>query len=74
MFLFALVILLRHAEYFLDSIEKTPFGGSALAVEFFFIVSGYLLAGSALQKDSCPPRTSLKKLCALYRKIMQILP
>lgn len=44
-FLFSLIILLRHSSNIVGK-EWYPFLGGAFAVEFFFIVSGYLMMAS----------------------------
>lgn len=43
-FLFSVMILFRHAEYLLG--ENLLFPGAAFGVEFFFLVSGYLMMAS----------------------------
>lgn len=40
---FSVVVMLRHTEYLLGDLDITPFAGGAFAVEFFFLVSGYLM-------------------------------
>ena len=48
-FLFAVIIVLHHSRY-LVSDEKCIFLGGSLAVEFFFIVSGYLMMATIEKK------------------------
>ena len=43
---FALIIMLHHSRYFLGY-DRCVFAGGSLAVEFFFIVSGFLMAKKA---------------------------
>ncbi len=52
-FIFSLVIMLRHSEMMFQGDLKykhIPFLGGSRAVEFFFIVSGYLIAAACLNR------------------------
>lgn len=52
-FMFSLVIMLRHSEMMFQGdlrYEHITFLGGSRAVEFFFIVSGYLIAASCLNR------------------------
>lgn len=66
-FVFALTILFCHTRNLRGSLDWIPFGGGALAVEFFFIVSGYLLAASAL-KNNYPPLVDVGQETVLFTK------
>lgn len=55
--IFCLIIMLRHAGYLLGTLD-IPFGGGALGVEFFFLVSGYLMM-AGIQKRLDTPTTHL---------------
>lgn len=43
---FSIIVMLRHTEYLLGDPLLVPFSGGAFAVEFFFLVSGYLMMAS----------------------------
>lgn len=45
-FVFSVIVMLRHGEYVIGSLKGVPFPGGAFAVEFFFLVSGYLMMAS----------------------------
>lgn len=52
-FIFSLVIMLRHSEMMFQGDMKYDhmiFPGGSRAVEFFFIVSGYLIAAACLNR------------------------
>ena len=49
-FVFAVIIMLHHSRYVLGD-ENCLFLGGSLAVEFFFIVSGYLMMASILRAE-----------------------
>ena len=55
-FVFALVIMLHHSRYVLGD-DHAVFIGGSLAVEFFFLVSGYLMAVSAERANQRGPMT-----------------
>ena len=73
-FFFAVVVMLRHSLAFMGSIEKTPFAGGALAVEFFFIVSGYLLMMSVDRIKTEPEKWGTETVMFLKRKIAGFFP
>lgn len=50
-FLFAVIIVLHHSRQLLGD-ENCLFLGGSLGVEFFFIVSGYLMM-SSIEKRKC---------------------
>ncbi len=49
-FYFAIIIMLFHS-FVIAGEEKSIFQGGALAVEFFFLISGYMLAGSVKRQS-----------------------
>ncbi len=68
----ALAVLTRHAPMYFQSISTTssgPFWESYLAVDFFFVLSGFILAhayGSRLAAGMSPQRFMLIRLIRLY--------
>lgn len=75
-FVFCVLIMLRHSEYLLG--DWFPVPGGSFGVEFFFIVSGYLMMAT-VQKKADQPIRSLgaetgqfvwKKLSAIYLDII----
>ena len=46
-FLFAVIVLIYHSRYVVGD-EKSLFLGGSFAVEFFFLVSGYLMMANRL--------------------------
>lgn len=58
-FLFALVIMVRHIKpLFVSNGYNRLFGRGALGVEFFFIVSGYLMAKNAAARQGANENTA----------------
>ncbi|MGN1023848.1 MAG: acyltransferase family protein [Lachnospiraceae bacterium] len=74
-FVFALVIMLHHSRYVLGD-DNSVFIGGSLAVEFFFLVSGYLMAVSAERANKKGPmsRTGAETWSFLWRKCRGFLP
>ena len=66
-FVFALIIVLHHTRYLLGD-EHCLFLGGSLGVEFFFLVSGFLLAASAMKETA--PGTAV----FLRHKLRAVLP
>lgn len=60
-FIFAIVIVIHHSSYLPNLTEETYFRGGSIGVEYFFIVSGFLMARSSekitiysdLAKETC---------------------
>lgn len=71
---FAVVIMLRHAKTFIGPIELTPFPGGAFGVEFFFVVTGYLLMASIDKMTTKPDRLGNETLGFLWKKIKVFYP
>lgn len=74
-FIFALVIMLHHSRYVLGD-EKALFLGGSLAVEFFFLVSGYLMAVSVERENKRSPmnQPGTETWAFLKRKLRGFLP
>ena len=64
---FAVIIMLHHSRYVMGY-ENCVFAGGSLAVEFFFIVSGYLMAKSAVSARQAGTASFL------YRKFCAVIP
>jgi len=75
-FLFSVMIVILHCDSLAGNNEKTLFIGGAIAVEFFFITSGYLMAVSAFKsgrkKDVASDTWSFigKKFKALFPYVL----
>ncbi len=75
-FVFCVLILLRHSEYLLG--EWFPVPGGSFGVEFFFLVSGYLMMATVHKKTNQPIHSLgletgqfiWKKLSAIYLDII----
>lgn len=77
-FLFSIIIVIHHSRYLLGDDECMFLGGS-LAVEFFFLVSGYLMMASIEKKNRQKQIKSLPKeafeyfkhkLCTWYPEVL----
>ena len=78
-FLFAVVIVIHHGAKYVIDVKDAWFIGGSLAVEFFFIVSGYLLAAGIYR---LPERTQslgretgrfmLRKLKSFYPEVVLV--
>lgn len=75
-FVFSLIVVLRHGERAFGGRENVPFPGGAFAVEFFFIVSGYLLMASIekKQRQNCTDTIGAETLDFIKRKIASFFP
>ena len=73
-FIFAFMIVLYHLYNVLQA-KNPPFRGASLSVEFFFIVSGYLMAVSAFRKPYSEKETLGKDTRNFIgHKIARLLP
>lgn len=77
-FLFSLIILIHHSRYLVGD-DNCMFLGGSLAVEFFFLVSGYLMMASVDKKNQAGQAVNLskeafdfikRKLRAFYPEVM----
>lgn len=70
--LFSLVVLMVHTHGLSpDNPADYPFMGGYLAVEFFFILSGYFVVESILKRA---PDSSKKIAQMVWRKYLRIIP
>lgn len=74
-FVFAVIIMLHHSRYVVGY-DSCVFAGGSLGVEFFFLVSGFLMAASAERAAKGPKTQSLgsETFQFLKRKILPIYP
>lgn len=75
-FIFAIIIVLHHSRNLVGD-DKCLFLGGSLAVEFFFIVSGYLMMASIekIQKvNPCPDALGKETAGFLLRKVKGLYP
>lgn len=74
-FVFAVIILLHHSRDFLGD-DISPFLGGSLGVEFFFLVSGWLMMASVEKKNQMGKPDAIGKETARYigRKWIAVLP
>lgn len=78
-FVFSVIVMLWHGEYVIGSLKGVPFPGGAFAVEFFFLVSGYLMMASiekvSLNNESLDLRTIGRETRGfLFKKIASFYP
>lgn len=71
-FIFCFIIVYRHAEHLFK--ENLVFPGGAFGVEFFFLVSGYLMMASLEKPRAGGETISLETVSFLKRKITAIYP
>lgn len=75
-FIFCLCIMLVHTEYFVPDGVDRVFPRAALGVEFFFLVSGYLMACTCWKKSQSTATLSLGRETQQFigKKILTIMP
>lgn len=75
-FVFSVIIVIHHSRYFLGD-AKCKFLGGSFAVEFFFMVSGYLMMAS-IEKLSARKEIGQdlgrETLCFLWKKAKSVYP
>lgn len=75
-FIFSVIILLHHSQYLVQP-KNCPFVGGSLAVEFFFILSGCLMAQS-IEKERCFQKNTIRigkeTLQFMARKLKGLFP
>lgn len=76
-FIYSLIIIIFHGRLFAEpNASYILFSKGSIAVEFFFIVSGYLLANSALKNESIDNPKDLGKetIKFIFKKIKTFFP
>ena len=74
-FLFSIIIVLCHSRNLGGGAENVLFADAGyIAVEFFFLVSGFLMAKSALSAPPCERGLGVDTLTFLWKKIKALLP
>ena len=74
-FLFCLMIVIYHANVFSSDKNNVLFSKGSIGVEFFFLVSGYLLTKSALKKtDDDKSNLGTDTLKYIWKKYKTFLP
>lgn len=74
-FCFSMAVMIFHSYYFAADDVDTLFMRGALGVEFFFIVSGYLMACSVAKKAAAPsPDLGKESLRFIGHKISSLMP
>ena len=73
-FLFAVVIVLHHGAKNITNIKNPLYTGGSLAVEFFFIVSGYLLMASVSRLHAHSQSLASDTRQFMWRKIKSLYP
>lgn len=72
-FLFSVIIVIHHSRYLLGDSECLFLGGS-LAVEFYFLVSGYLMMASVDRRAGASAPLGRETAQYLWRKVKSLLP
>lgn len=74
-FLFCMMIVIYHANIFATGNENIFLATGSIGVEFFFLVSGYLMAKTALnKKDTKNQNLGIETLDFIWRKIKAFFP
>lgn len=73
-FLFAIVIVFFHGNQFYDNTRNPFFYGGYIAVEFFFIVSGFYLAKKSLNEEYIKEKIPTETINYILKKIKSIFP
>ena len=72
-FLFSVIIVIHHSRYLVGD-KNCMFLGGSLAVEFFFLISGYLMMASIARKKEAPGELGRETLGYLGRKFKSLMP
>lgn len=72
-FIFSVIIMIHHSRNLVGD-KNCMFLGGSLAVEFFFLVSGYLMMVSIEKRKDAPVRLGQETLGYLWRKIKSLFP
>ncbi|MCF0229171.1 MAG: acyltransferase [Parasporobacterium sp.] len=73
-FIFTLIIVLFHSNVFLEPIGLSVLPSGRLAVEFFFLVSGYLMASSFYKNKDKTISTTRDTFYFIKGKICRLMP
>lgn len=73
-FMFCLMIVIFHGQIFATSQEEILMIKGSIGVEFFFLVSGYLMTKSALKKQDDTTNLGKETLEFIWKKIKNFFP
>lgn len=73
-FIFSLVIVVHHGRYVVGTRDELFLYGGSFAVEFFFLVSGYLLMGSIDKLQTAPNNIGTETRRFIVRKYSSFCP
>ena len=73
-FLFAIVIAFFHTNQFYDNQKSIFFYGGYIAVEFFFIISGFYLAQKSLSEKYDNSKITKESIKFILNKLKKIMP
>ena len=73
-FIFSIVIVIYHAWVFAYDYNSALFKAGYLAVDFYFIVTGYLMMNSIQKDKNSESSIGIKTIKFLYKKIKNIFP
>lgn len=72
-FIFSILVFLCHSKALRDGVPPPLGGGGSIAVDFFFIVSGYLMV-SSFERQKKSGNRSRDTFCFLKRKMIPLVP
>lgn len=73
-FLFSIVVVFFHGKLFYPGKKNVFFKGGYIAVEFFFMVSGFYFAKSILNKENNSSHIGEENITFIINKIKKIIP